>query len=506
MREKISANPAFYLYLITILLLTSSCATLLSGASDTQIAITSNVPEAQVFNSNKKLLGKTPLKIDGTRKENKTIYIEKDGYIGASKSIEVTEMAGFVFLDALAFGIPYFIDVNTHAIYKSNINKIDFVLRKKWDPKGEKIHSIIQEVSWKISDGTVIGRDGKESLSFRKSFFDSYIYQTTLCREMQETRYQTTSCDNISDANYQPVVKPGTIFITPEVKSLKINTYVKKGNENKTCDLEVNWKFSLSKDEFIVHEVTSKVSVTKELIDNKKIITACLVKSFYEILDDDLLFDTIRNKRKQNDFTSFNQPITIPKATIPKYTKNKELIRYMMNGVVTIELEDGGHGSGFFISEDGYILTNYHVVKKQKQVNVRLGETLTLSGEVIRVSEGYDMALIKIAGKGFNALPIGNSDQLEAGEDVLAIGTPEDLSLGQSVSKGIVSGKRKFEERVFIQTDVSVNRGNSGGPLLIESGEVMGMVTSKLIGEGTEGIGFCIPSNSIMEILNITYK
>ena len=89
---------------------------------------------------------------------------------------------------------------------------------------------------------------------------------------------------------------------------------------------------------------------------------------------------------------------------------------------------------------------------------------------------------------------------------MFAIGTPEDISLGQSVTKGIVSGKRKFEDKIYIQTDVTINSGNSGGPLLNEKGQVVGMVTMKLVGDGVEGLGFCVPSNQIMEILNIKYK
>ena len=113
------------------------------------------------------------------------------------------------------------------------------------------------------------------------------------------------------------------------------------------------------------------------------------------------------------------------------------------------------------------------------------------------------MALLKVSGQNFRGLSLINSDSAQTGEDVFAIGTPSDISLGQSVTKGIISGKRKIGEKIYLQTDVTINSGNSGGPLLNENGEVIGMVTMKLVGDGIEGIGFCVPSNTIMDKLNI---
>ena len=98
----------------------------------------------------------------------------------------------------------------------------------------------------------------------------------------------------------------------------------------------------------------------------------------------------------------------------------------------------------------------------------------------------------------------GDFEDLEIGEEVYAIGTPEDMSLNQSVSKGIVSGFRN-DGQSFIQTDVSINRGNSGGPLLDAKSNVIGVVTAKLVGMGTEGIGFAIPIQSALDALNVEF-
>jgi serine protease Do len=115
-----------------------------------------------------------------------------------------------------------------------------------------------------------------------------------------------------------------------------------------------------------------------------------------------------------------------------------------------------------------------------------------------------DVALLKVVGNGYRALPINLDDNInKVGADVIAIGTPQDISLGQSVTKGIISGKRVFEDLQYIQTDVSINSGNSGGALINNNGEVIGIIVSKLIGSGVEGLGFAIPINSALQDLNI---
>jgi serine protease Do len=122
---------------------------------------------------------------------------------------------------------------------------------------------------------------------------------------------------------------------------------------------------------------------------------------------------------------------------------------------------------------------------------------------LIKANDDRDVALLKISGSGFKALPLGTSDDASVGTEVVAIGTPQDIKLGQTVTKGIVSGKREMEEKNFIQTDVAINSGNSGGPLINSSGEVIGIIVAKVFGKSVEGLGFAIPINEAIKKLNL---
>ena len=133
-------------------------------------------------------------------------------------------------------------------------------------------------------------------------------------------------------------------------------------------------------------------------------------------------------------------------------------------------------GSGFIISDDGYILTNHHVIDKAEKVLVRLNDRREIEAEIIGSDQRSDVALLKVDAKDLPALEIGSSSELEVGEWVLAIGSP--FGFDSTVTAGIVSAKERAlpgDSYVpFIQTDVAINPGNSGGPLFNLDGEVVG--------------------------------
>ena len=156
-----------------------------------------------------------------------------------------------------------------------------------------------------------------------------------------------------------------------------------------------------------------------------------------------------------------------------------------------------GLGTGFIISPEGYVLTNNHVVNNADEVMVKLSDGRELKGEIKGVDEKLDLALIKISDKKpFPFAELGDSDALEVGEWVMAIGNP--FGLAHTVTAGIVSAKGRvigsgpYDD--FIQTDASINPGNSGGPLFNATGKVIGINTAIIAGGGG-GIGFAIPVN-----------
>ncbi|MGE5190697.1 MAG: DegQ family serine endoprotease [Gemmatimonadota bacterium] len=160
-------------------------------------------------------------------------------------------------------------------------------------------------------------------------------------------------------------------------------------------------------------------------------------------------------------------------------------------------------GSGFIVSEDGYILTNNHVIEKADEVSVTLLDKEQFKAKVVGADPKTDIALIKInAGKKLPHVALGDSDKLEIGEWVVAIGNP--FGLGHTVTAGIVSAKGRiigsgpYDD--FIQTDASINPGNSGGPLFNLRGEVVGINTAII--QGGQGIGFATPIDLAKSILS----
>jgi serine protease Do len=161
-------------------------------------------------------------------------------------------------------------------------------------------------------------------------------------------------------------------------------------------------------------------------------------------------------------------------------------------------------GSGFIISEDGYVVTNHHVVNEADEILVRLSDRRTFSAEVVGSDPKSDVALLKIEAEGLPTLKLGNSEDLQVGEWVLAIGSP--FGFDHSVTAGIVSAKGRAlptENYVpFIQTDVAINPGNSGGPLFNMDGEVVG-INSQIYSRtgGFMGLSFAIPIEMAMEVV-----
>jgi serine protease Do len=167
-----------------------------------------------------------------------------------------------------------------------------------------------------------------------------------------------------------------------------------------------------------------------------------------------------------------------------------------------------GLGTGFIVEKDGVIVTNNHVIEGAEEIVVQLSDERRFPAKVAGRDPRTDVAVVKIDGaKDLVPIPLGDSDSLEVGDWVVAIGNP--FGLSHTVSAGIVSGKGRGRDDVpldptgyynFLQTDASINPGNSGGPLLNLKGEVVGMNTA-IRGGGAQGIGFAIPINMVKQLM-----
>jgi serine protease Do len=163
-----------------------------------------------------------------------------------------------------------------------------------------------------------------------------------------------------------------------------------------------------------------------------------------------------------------------------------------------------GSGSGFFVTSEGLIVTNAHVVKDENGVTVTLADGKSVTSTNIYADEDRDLAFVKIPGTGYPVLRLAGVTP-NPGADVVAIGSPLSEQLTNSVTKGIVSGVRHGDHGVWIQTDTAINPGNSGGPLLNTSGEVVGVNTMKVVETGVSGINFSLASSEISRLLKARF-
>ena len=180
-----------------------------------------------------------------------------------------------------------------------------------------------------------------------------------------------------------------------------------------------------------------------------------------------------------------------------------DIIMNSLESVVTIRT-DTAQGTGFLITEDGFVVTNAHLFSGARGMYILDYHQEKHSAELIGYNITFDLVLLKMYGN-YNYMKLGDSDSLQVGEKVIAIGNP--LGLQFSVSEGIVSALKREginEENAYIQTDAALNPGNSGGPLINRKGEVIGINNFKV--GGGENLGFALESNYIKQVINQIYQ
>ena len=195
---------------------------------------------------------------------------------------------------------------------------------------------------------------------------------------------------------------------------------------------------------------------------------------------------------------SFAQEIKLLKSSQQDFSN---IVDDAVKGVVSI-VTDKSAATGFIVYNEGFIVTNHHVISGATKIRIVTYNNDVLDAQLIGSDEIRDIALLKIFGSGYDELNLADSDELQVGRKVIAIGNP--LGLSFTVTEGIISaldreGPNGLKE--YIQTDVSLNPGNSGGPLIDTNGEVVGINNFK-VGGGAEGLGFALESNSIKEAVN----
>jgi Trypsin-like peptidase domain len=294
--------------------------------------------------------------------------------------------------------------------------------------------------------------------------------------------YKKSGCDAILGCSDRDIIPIGdSVEVLVGEKVFKIH------GEDGNFSLPNSLLLALQK---VNDSTTVKLRINKSLINDIGSKTIANLSTLYSI-----------NEGEQNQDNIYVDKIALVEA-LPEGANIQKIVSYSTPSVVKIE-NNSGSGTGFIISETGLILTNKHVVSGDKSATVTLYDGTKIEAKILKKDKVADIALLKIdvSSSKMKALPVCYAQYPSVGEEVVVIGNP--LSLNTTVTRGIVSGLRQDENQSLIQTDAPVNPGNSGGPLLNQRGEVLGIVSAKMSGMGIEGLGFAIPISQVVDNLGI---
>lgn len=271
-----------------------------------------------------------------------------------------------------------------------------------------------------------------------------------------------------------------------------------------TCGLTVEWELLHAVTDEVVYKVTARHEESKLMkMKDAERADALLGGTLDALLARQRFVDAVAGREG-----SASRAVDYPELVIkrckgspPPMPKGSEKA---LRATAVVRAR-GGTGSAVFISPDGYLLTAAHVATDD-ELDVLFMNGKEARAEVIRIDEARDVALLRLKDHGVTTECLQLSeDTPAAGEDIYAIGSPGGENLSFSISRGIVSGRRTIEGTSFLQTDASINAGNSGGPLLGSDARVRAIASWKVAGEQVEGLGFGVPSSTAMNTLKFRF-
>ncbi|PKR81184.1 hypothetical protein CW751_06255 [Brumimicrobium salinarum] len=511
--------------LLSSLILFQSCATIL-GTKKQTVELRTEDETAEVYTADTLLAAgaSTNLSLEKSF-DTKQVIVKKDGFedkyycVVASKRSPLYFLSWFPFVVVLApfydYGIKsYKYDFKSRALAPST-------QKSKYRSDDDK-YILVNDVSINLT---------KDSLSETIQLLNSYKrfgYQLREKRydvnehhgiildddiEVSNTVFSTILNEYLKDRNFTDSTKnilnnnTNTLYLDAEINSLSLTRIVYSTNTPRFFigDIGITWtvKDIYKKELFSFTDEVRTDEIANPFVDDDKknyFFRNALSKSLINLLETEDYFNVskiiVESEEKEAFFVS--KPAQLIDNNIGNALK----------ATVTVKTKDG-HGSGFFINNEGYLLTNYHVVAgvEKEDLTVILNNGEEHQAKVIRQSEFDDLALLKIEHQNTYSFNLEGEQTGSIGDEIFAIGTPNAIELGQSLSKGIISGKRKNDnEQTYFQTDASVNHGNSGGALVLKSGELIGIVNAKLVGIGIEGIGFAIEIKRAVKSLNLKYN
>ncbi len=525
----------FFLILSTFVLL-SSCVTILTPKKQT-VQITTNNPKATLY-IDKDSVGVGSLIETKLAKDlkSKQIKVQAPGYKPTYYAAIPYKMNPLACVSCLFLYYPMGVDLANEKTYnykstfdfplttkrnvRQAVQKYISVDNVKFDVKNKDFkfknvsyNNYLQKID-KIEEKIAEPKKGDKSGSGdseKDIKLDNTIFSDQLEKVLKETGYIDTV--NIIFKDNQ-----NSLLLSAEVKSIvfyHVNSFYNSGvsfGGSYTsspgfyiCKSDIKWNIMNTYGE-IVKSINVR-SQSGEFVPSDKDI---------QLLLGDMIENSLNQVLSNNEISSFakmekgDNAAKLPLTSISKPKSFIPSAADAQNATVIVKTEEG-HGSGFAISNDGYILTNYHVIagtdpNKPNEATIIMGDGSKAKATVVKVCKPKDLALLKIDKTFDKCFEVPTQKNFAALEEVFVMGAPKSIELGQSASKGIISSERNINNVNVIQTNISVSPGNSGGPMFNKEGKLYGIVVSKLVGAFAEGVAFCIPAYRISEYLNIEFK
>ncbi len=435
--------------------------------------------------------------------------VRKTGYVPKTFTVRPRMNNGVLFADAMLLGIPYIVDSKSPALYKMPTGSYMANLYKEVPADVQRQMVPVQAMDMGLGDRPDLGKaDGTKITMGSDGFFRELGYPESLTQSLVtglKDSWMDAKMVRTGTQKGDEMVQRAKVILSPKLERV----YADLNGQRKKCygpiEVVMRWQFksALDKDSVLFEKVTT-TTYHSPGDQADQALSDAIRHAAHRFSEQEELQDIVRAAYGSGLARSKGAVLEIGRPKPIAYNGRKEMLAALVKAVVTVQTEDG-HGSGFLVTNDGYLITNQHVVGDESMVKVKFEQGFTLDAQVMKVNKDFDVALLKVQATDLPALTIGDDKALMLGEEIFAIGTPMETSLGQSVSRGILSGRRDIEGRSLIQTDVSINPGNSGGPLLDENGLVIGVATLKISGKGLEGLGFGVPISVALEMLNLSF-
>lgn len=269
------------------------------------------------------------------------------------------------------------------------------------------------------------------------------------------------------------------------------------------CKIDVNWRVTN-----VYGEALDSVMITTETkdFDSSGFYSEGMMDKFFT----QALNEVFESKKLDNYFKLSNTSAKPAQSSLPKPTAKLTSATEAQIATVIVKTEKG-HGSGFAITNDGYIITNYHVIasktlNKPYDVTVILNDGSKVKATFVKANKDRDLALLKVDSKFEKCFEVPTQKNFKVFEELYAMGAPRSIELGQSATKGILSSERNVNGVNLLQVSMNINSGNSGGPMFNSTANLVGVVSAKLFGFGVEGVAFGVPAYKIAEYLSIDFK